>query len=183
MDTTQIAALVAAAVIVFWMVGAYNRLIALRNGIGAAFAQLDEGLKRRGDASVGLIAALRQALTAERGALDALAHASGPLTAAADALRERPASAAASKTLASAEAEFASAGSRVRALAEQQAVLLADAGNGVAAQLAAWQDADVRIRFARQLFNDAVQTYNAAAQQFPTRWLAWLYGLGAAGQL
>ena len=183
MDNTQLAALAAAAIIVFWMVGAYNRLIALRNGIGAAFAQLDEGLVRRAAACAALVAALRETLTAESGALETLVAASAQLQTAAEVLKVRPASAAASKTVAAAEAEFASAGSRVRALAEQQLPLLNDASSGVVAHLAAWRDAELRIRFARQLFNDAVQAYNSAARQFPTRLLARLYGLTAAGPL
>ena len=183
MDNIQIAALASAAVIVFWMVGAYNRLIALRNGIGAAFAQLDEGLVRRAEACAALVATLREVLTAERGALDALVAASAHLRTAADVLKMRPASAAASKTVAAAEAEFASAGSRIRALAEQQLPVLNDASSGVVAHLASWRDAELRIGFARQLFNDAAQAYNDAAQQFPTRLLARLYGLTAAGPL
>jgi LemA protein len=36
MTRNQIAALVVAAVLAFWMVGAYNRLVGLRNAIGQA---------------------------------------------------------------------------------------------------------------------------------------------------
>ena len=46
--TSGLGVLIAAsAVLVFWVVGAYNRLERLKNAIGAAFGQLDEQLRRR----------------------------------------------------------------------------------------------------------------------------------------
>ena len=49
--------------------------------------------------------------------------------------------------------------------------------------LAALHEATQRIGFARQLFNDAVRSYNEAAHQFPTRLLIALFGFGSAGPL
>jgi len=37
------------AVVVFWVIGAYNRLVSLRNVFKNAFAQIDVQLKRRYD--------------------------------------------------------------------------------------------------------------------------------------
>ena len=181
MDSIQIAALVAAAVISFWMLGAYNRLIGLRNAIASAYAQLDEGLARRADAATALLAPLRQTLPNEQGALDALQAAQALLEHAALAMRARPADATSAKQLAATAADFNAAGSRVRALSEQQAAMPADDASAVAQQLLRWREADARIAFARQLFNDAVLAYNEAVFQFPTRLLARVYGLAAAG--
>ncbi|MCC7100378.1 MAG: LemA family protein, partial [Rubrivivax sp.] len=50
MSTGQWIVLAAAAVIVFWMVGGYNRLVAMRSTIGEACRQLDELLLRRTEA-------------------------------------------------------------------------------------------------------------------------------------
>ncbi|HEY1399205.1 MAG TPA: hypothetical protein VF536_23995, partial [Roseateles sp.] len=36
-----------AAVLAFWGIGAYNRVMLLRNEIGKAYAQLDDALTRR----------------------------------------------------------------------------------------------------------------------------------------
>jgi len=77
MSQEQWAALVVAAVAVFWMVGAYNRLVALRNDIGQAWATVEEALRQRGASVAGLAAALREPLAAERGALEALLSAQG----------------------------------------------------------------------------------------------------------
>ena len=45
--TPLVVALAIFAVLLFWAVGAYNRLVALRNAIGEAWAQIDEPLRRR----------------------------------------------------------------------------------------------------------------------------------------
>ena len=181
MDSAQLAALAAAVIVVFWMLGAYNRLMALRNGIGSAFAKLDDGLVRAAEVALALAAALRGAMANEQRALDALVHTCTQLQAAVLRVRGQAASALAAAAVTSAMAEFGAAGSRVRALAEQQQAPANDAAADVAKQLAAWRDADVRIAFARQLFNDAVNRYNEAARQFPTRLLARLFGLTSAG--
>lgn len=181
MTSTQIALLAAAALLMFWMVGAYNRLVALRNGIGAAVAQLDDGLLRRAAATEPLVQALRAPLHAEQGALDALVTALLGAQAATASLRLRPATARAAQAFSHAEGSWTAAFSRVRALVEHSPELLADAG--VAPQLHALADAQARVGFARQLFNDAAETYDDAVRLFPTSLLARLYGFEPAGRL
>jgi LemA protein len=181
MSRTQIAVLVAAAVTVFWMVGAYNRLVALRNDIGAAWQHVDEALKRRAEAVAALVAALREPLAAEQGALDALLHADRLVGSAAEALGGRPVMATLAAALVTAESAMASALARVLSLVEQSTALRTH--DTVAPQLAVLADSAKRLPFARQLFNEAAQAYNAAARQFPTRLLTRLYGFGTAGRL
>ena len=181
MSKTQLVALALAAVMVFWMLGAYNRLMSLRHAIAQAFAQLDEGLQRRAAAAASLSEMLRLPLQAEHGALDALLAADITLAQASAVARGKPADAQAALLLAGAMAAMASALGRVQALVEQRNDL--STSPGVAPHLASLREADTRIRFARQLFNDSVDGYNMAAQQFPTRWLAKLYGLTPAARL
>ena len=71
MSLNPVAALVVAALLVFWMVGAYNRLVALRSAIGSAFQHIDELLQRRQAAVEPLVACARPSMPAEQGALDA----------------------------------------------------------------------------------------------------------------
>jgi LemA protein len=177
----QVAALAAAAVLVFWMVGAYNRLVALRNQVGAAWQQVDEVLQRRGETVAPLVAALRDGLVGEGAALDALLSAQAQVAAAADALRPRPVIAEAAQALTRAEALMAAASARVLALLELQAELRR--AEAVAPHAQALAEAEPRLAFARQLFNDAVQAYNDAARQWPTRLLTRLFGFGTAGRL
>lgn len=181
MSRTQIAVLVAAAVIVFWMVGAYNRLVALRNALGEAWQHVDEALRRRGEAAVELVAALREPLAAEQGALEALLHAERLVRSAADALGTRPVMSTLAAALVNAESAMAAALARVQSLVEQSADLRGH--ESVVPALAVLADSATRLPFARQLFNEAAQAYNAAARQFPTRLLTRLYGFGTAGRL
>jgi LemA protein len=67
------------------------------------------------------------------------------------------------------------------ALLEQHPAILAEPT--AAAHLATLRETEARLIFARQLFNEAVQTYNEAVRLFPTRLLARLYGFGTAGRL
>jgi LemA protein len=181
MSTDQLLLLAGAALLVFWMLGAHNRLVALRNDISAAGAQVDEPLQRRGAALVPLVLALRTHLPDEQSALDTALAAQVQLQSAADALRARPAQAPRAAALAGAEATLHAALSRLLALVEQRGDLAG--ADDLAAHLAALRDATQRLGFARQMFNDAVRRYNEAAHQFPTRLLSSLFGFGAAGTL
>ncbi|MGL6112387.1 MAG: LemA family protein [Rubrivivax sp.] len=181
MSTEQIVLAVVAALLVFWTLGAHNRLVELRNQIIAAWAQVDEPLQRRGAAAVPLLRELRAHFPDEQGALDAVQAALAQVQAGADGLRARPALAPRAAVLATAESALGSALSRLLALVEHRAGLAADVG--VAPHVAALRDANQRLGFARQLFNDAVLRYNAAVRQFPTRLLARVFGFSAAGTL
>jgi LemA protein len=181
LSTQQLLLIAGAALLVFWMLGAHNRLVALRNEIIAAWAQVDEPLQRRGAALLALVEVLRGHFSEEHGALDALQAAQAQVQAAADALRLRPALAPRAAALAGAEATLQAALARVLALLEQRASLAA--GDELAPQLAALRDTAQRMAFARQLFNDTAGRYNEAARQFPTRLMSSLFGFGVAGTL
>lgn len=178
---TQWAVMAAAAVLVFWMVGAYNRLVELRNAIGAAWAQIDAALRLRGEVVAPLVDALRGPLAQEQGALEALASTHQLAQQAAQALGARPVAVAAAADWVMAEKQLASASSRVFALLEQHAEQAAAAG--VPPLVDSWTAASRQLAFARKLFDAAARDYNAAARQLPTRWLLPLFGFGAAGLL
>jgi LemA protein len=181
MSPGQWISLAAAAVLMFWMVGAYNRLVALRSTIGSAFGQVDELLQRRQDAVARLVAAARETMPTEQGALDAWLAAAAQVRGAADALRSRPVMAPLAVAMVAAESAIAAAGSRGRALLDQhpEALALPEVADG----LAVLREVEPRLVFARQLFNDAAADYNQAARQFPTQLLTRLYGFGTAGRL
>jgi len=181
MSQAQWLSLGVAVVLLFWMVGAYNRLVALRNAIGATFAQVDDLVHRRAAAAQALVDAARESMASEQGALDAWLAAQTEARQAADALRARPVMAQLATALAGIEAPLAAAGSRVTALLEQHPLVLAEPA--VAAPLASLRELDARLVFARQLYNEAALAYNEAVRLFPTRLLARLYGFGTAGRL
>jgi LemA protein len=47
----------------------------------------------------------------------------------------------------------------------------------------AWREANRRLGFARQLFNEAAASYNEAIAAFPTRLLVRMFRFEAAGRL
>ncbi|MEF7615055.1 LemA family protein [Aquincola sp. MAHUQ-54] len=177
----EIVLLGAAAVLIFWMVGAYNRIVAMRLRIVQSWAQVDEPMRRRRETLPLLLAVLREAWPQEQGAVEAASSALQQAAAAADALRAKPAHAPAAAQFVMAERQLASALARLSALLDQHPDLRSNP------EVAGWQrelhDAEQRQAFARQLFNDAVAAYNDAAHQWPTRLLVKLYGFEDAGPL
>jgi LemA protein len=181
MTIGQIVALALAAVLVFWMVGAYNRLVALRKAIGDGWAKVQESLAQRAGALEPLVAALREAMAAEQGALDTLLATHQEAVRAAAAMAARPVDTGRAQAWVTAESALAAAASRVFALLEQHEALCAQAS--VAEPAAAWHAGQARLPFARQLFNEAADAYDEAATLFPTRVLVRLFGFRRAGRL
>jgi LemA protein len=181
MSGNQWAVLGGFALLLFWMVGAYNRLVGLRNTVVAAWTQFDEQLRRRSAVLATLVAALREYLPAEHATFDAALAAEQQLQIAADAVRSKPARAATALNLVTAEGVLASALARLTPPIEQHAPLREDAAIGNA--LIELHDADLHLGLARRAFNAAVETYNAAVRQFPTRLLAQMFAFDEAGRI
>lgn len=166
--------MVTSAVLVFWVVGAYNRLVRLKNAIGAAFVQLDEHLCRRHDLVARLMALVATPLVAERGALDALQAAQAQAREAAERARSTPLLAGPLGALAGAEQMLAGSLQRVLSLVEHHAELQNDPALSEMADALA--ETRHRIGFARLAYNDQVQIFNHASAQFPTVVLARVFG-------
>lgn len=169
------------AVLGLWMLGAHNRITALRAAILGAWSQVDAVLQARGKALAALLAAVGAPLAAESAALDAVASAQSQLLAAADAVRRTPVAQDAVAELGKADAVLGAVLVRLESLVEQQPALLADPA--VAAPLQVLRDSRAQLGFARQLFNDAGAAYNRATAQFPTRLLRSVLRFGQAGRL
>ena len=181
MSTPQIVAWILLAVLVFWAVGAYNRLVRLRNVIGNAFAQIDVQLKRRYDLIPNLVEVARKYVAHERETLEAVAAARNQAKAAADLARTRPAAAGAVTSLSMAEQVLGSALGKLMAVVEAYPELKADQNlRELSEELTSTEN---KVAFSRQLFNDAAFDYNVAAQQFPTRLLAAVFGFREAAML
>lgn len=181
MSPTLLAVAALGAVLLFWVIGAYNRLVVLRNGIGAAWARVHETLQLRDAALAPLVGALREPMAAEHGALDTWLAAHADAAKAAASLASKPVNEAHAQAWVGAEAAVAAAASRVLALLEQHEALRGQ--EPVAALTQTWGEGQARLPFARQFFNDAAQAYNGAVAQFPTHLVARAFGLGPAGLL
>src|SRR6186713_3682650 len=64
--------LVVLALLVFWFIGAYNKLIGLKNQVLNAWKQIDVQLKRRHDLIPNLVNTVKGAMEFERGTLEAV---------------------------------------------------------------------------------------------------------------
>jgi LemA protein len=172
------------AVLLFWIVGAYNRLVRLRAAILAAWDQIVAALVRRSEAMAAVADAVRGPLAAEAPTLAALAEADARQRGFADGVRPARARIADVALWVGAEAALASPASRLRALIELQPALVheSDQGPQLQAAMAGWAEAEPRIQFARQGFNDAVDRYNRAIHQWPTRLIASPLGFRSAGR-
>ena len=174
-------AIAAIAVVVFWSLGAYNRLVGLRNAIVTAFAQIDEQLRRRQALLQALLEALREDLPSEQSTLDAVAAAAQQVLAAAEAARTRVCIAEPVNQLAAHEVQLRSALTRLHALVEQHGEL--HQREDIAPRTTELREIEVKLGFARQLFNEASVQYNRAVQQFPTRLLKPMFRFVEAGRL
>lgn len=168
------ALIVASAVLVFWVVGAYNRLVRLKNAVASAFAQLDEHLRRRHELIARLLEVVGERLAHEAGALEALVGAGMQAREAAERARATPLLAGPLGALAGAEQMLAGSLQRVMALVEHHAELQHEAA--VRELGDALTQTRHRVGFARQAYNDHVLAFNTASAQFPTVVLARGFG-------
>jgi LemA protein len=173
--------LAVAAVIGLWVVGAYNRLVALRNRIGQAWGEIDRSLQRRREAGVPLLEALRTPLAAEPGALAAFGSAALEAERAAQRMATAPTAVTHATAWVRAESALSAAAARLLALAAQQPAW--QDSPDLPALARGWQQADDATAAARTLFDHGAAAYNAALAQAPTRWLRRVFGFDAAGLL
>ena len=170
-----------AALLVFWAVGAYNRLVRLKNTIANAFGQIDVQLKRRYDLIPNLVDVARKYLQHEQATLEAVINARNQARAASDVARNRPANALAVTTLAAAEQALGSSLGNLFALAEAYPDLKADQTiRELSEELTSTEN---KVSFARQAFNDAVLDYNNAQGQFPAVLVARMFSFAPSAML
>jgi LemA protein len=147
--------------LVLWMIGAYNGLIALKNKVANAWKQIDVQLKRRHDLIPNLVNTVKGAMDFERNTLEAVI-----------AARNKAVNATGVAATARAEGELTQALGRLFALTEAYPDLKA---TGNVAQLQEeLTSTENKIGFARQLYNDVATEYNTRQATFPTMLVAGL---------
>ncbi|MHC5002141.1 MAG: LemA family protein [Planctomycetota bacterium] len=143
----------------------YNRLVTLRNRLRNAFAQIDVQLKRRYDLIPNLVETAKGYLKHERETLEAVIAARGKAVSAEQAASARPEDAGAIQRLAGAETALRGALGRLLVVVERYPDLKADQTMlQLSEELSSTEN---KIAFARQAYNDAVNTYNTYRQTFP----------------
>ncbi|MEO6896132.1 MAG: LemA family protein [Caldimonas sp.] len=172
MTTTEATLASLAAVVVFWIVGAHNRLVRLRTDLVARFVAVDERHRQRHALLDSQLEMLSTALVAAAPRLEALRAACRQADAAREHARVRPGAASAITSLRVADDILADA----RARLPVQAV----AGVDLPELNQRLATSDTALAFARSEFNSAVSAYNEALRQFPTVLVARLFGFRAA---
>lgn len=174
MSTTTWVLLVLVVLVLFWAVGAYNRLVRLKNAIANAFGQIDVQLKRRYDLIPNLVEVARKYLAHEAQTLEAVIAARNQARSAEQTAAGAPLNAGAIGALVGAEQVLGGALGRLFAVAEAYPDLKADQTmRELSEELSSTEN---RIGFARQAYNDHVLEFNDAAAQFPTLIVARLFG-------
>ena len=169
------------ALLVFWTVGAYNRLVRLKNIIANAFGQIDVQLKRRYDLIPNLVEAAKKYLQHEYATLEAVIAARNQARTANDAVRSRPGKADAVIALAAAEQALDGSLGRLFAVAEAYPDLKGDKTiRELSEELTSTEN---KVGFARQAYNDAVLDFNNAQGQFPTLLIARIFGFVPSAML
>lgn len=175
MSSSQIVFWAVAAVLLFWAVGAYNRLVGLRSALVRSFAPVDEQFRHRHALLMRLAEALAAPLAETPQPVEALRAACTQAEAACQRARHRPGALGLITSLRLAEDILGDARQRLPAEALADAALAE-----LSAELTA---GDNTLAFARRSFNDAVNEYNQAVRQFPTWLIAGLFRFGRAGTL
>ena len=175
MNTSHIVGWAIAALLVFWAVGAYNRLVRLRSAIVRQFAPVDEQFRRRHALLLELLNALAPLLANAGPRIDALRAACQQVATACDHAKLRPGAAGAITSLRLADAILGEARARLPVPSAP--------GSELAALNARLLESDVTLAFARRQFDAAVTEYNRAVKHFPTLLLVGLFGFRSAATL
>jgi LemA protein len=173
--------LILLALVIFFFIGIYNRLVTARNNFRNAFAQIDVQLTRRYDLIPNLVETARGYLKHERETLEAVITARNSAMAGLKAMASDPGSAAAATQLAGADAGLTGALGRLFAVMEAYPDLKASANMmQVSEELTSTEN---RVAFARQAFNDAVLSYNNTREVFPNSMVSSWFSFEAAKML
>ncbi len=153
-------------VLLFVVVGAYNRLVALDQAADQSFADIDVQLRQRQDLIPNLVEAVKGYATHERATLDAVTQARAAAQGA-QGINERV----------QAENMLTATLGRLFAVAEAYPDLKANT-NFLELQREL-SDIENKLAAARRFFNNAVAEFNAVRRQFPTILFAGMFGFGS----
>ncbi|MEM1058779.1 MAG: LemA family protein [Verrucomicrobiota bacterium] len=173
-----IVVVVVIGLILMFVVGVYNKLIALRNRYKNAYAQIDVQLKRRYDLIPNLVETAKGYLSHERETLEAVISARNGAASANQQAAANPGDPDAMKSLIAAETGLTGAMGRFFALAEAYPDLKANQNMmQLSEELTSTEN---KVAFARQSYNDSVMTYNTARETFPSNVVAGTFNFGEA---
>ncbi len=174
---TIVLGVVALAAVLF-VVGAFNKLVALRNRFKNAYAQIDVQLKRRYDLIPNLVETAKGYLKHERDTLEAVISARNAASSASVGAAANPGDPAAMKQLGTAEGSLTGALGRLLAVSEAYPDLKAN--TTMLRLMEELTSTENKVSFSRQSYNDSVTAYNTRREVFPSSLIAGTFHFGAA---
>ncbi|WP_339914898.1 LemA family protein [uncultured Brevundimonas sp.] len=163
--TTLIVVGVIVVLLLFVVVGAYNRLVALDQTANQSFADIDVQLKQRQDLIPNLIETVKGYAAHEKGTLDAV-------------IQARNAATSANSVNDKVQAENMLTGALGKLFALSEAYPDLKANTNFLQMQADLSDIENKLAAARRFFNNAVSEFNAIRRQFPTVLFAGMVGFG-----
>lgn len=176
--TTLIIIGVFLAIVILWVISAYNKLVTLRQRFKNAFAQIDVQLKRRYDLIPNLVETAKGYMKHESETLEAVIAARNAAHSAGSKAASNPDDPNALKGLLSAESALGGVLTRFMALSEAYPDLKANENMmQLTEELTTTEN---KVAFSRQAYNDAVTSYNTARETFPSVIIANNFGFQEA---
>lgn len=151
------------ALLVIWLVTAYNGLVGFRNRVDNAWAQIEVQLKRRYDLIPNLVETVKGYAAHEQQTFERVIEA-------------RNAAQAAQGPAAKAEAENVLTGALRQLFALAEAYPELRASENFMSLQQDLTDTENKVAVSRQIYNDTVLSYNNKVQQVPTNFVASLFG-------
>ena len=151
------------ALLVFYVIGVYNKLVNARNKVENQFSQVDIQLKRRADLIPNLVETVKGYAKHEEGTFKAVVEA-----------RSKAVNANTINEKVEANNELTGALTKLFALAEAYPELKANE-NFLSLQ-ADLKDTEDKITYARQFYNDSAMSFNNLVQMFPSNIVANMFG-------
>jgi LemA protein len=153
------------AVLLVWIIMIYNGLVAMRQRVNQAYADIDVQMKQRHDLIPNLVETVKGYAGHERNTLEAVIKA-----------RNTAIQAQSSGVAAQAQAENALSGTLRQLFALSEAYPDLKANQNFQQLQSELTDIENKLAAARRFFNNSVQEFNTGIQQFPAVLLAGMLG-------
>jgi LemA protein len=163
MSTTGWIVLGVIVALVLWIITIYNQLVAMRQRVGQAFADVDVQLKQRHDLIPNLVETVKGYAAHERGTLE-------------EVVKARNAAMTAQGPAQQAAAENMLSGALRQLFALSEAYPDLKANQNFQQLQSELSDIENKIAASRRFFNNSVQEYNTGIQQFPAALFAAALG-------
>lgn len=157
-----------------FIIAIYNKLIAFKERVANAWAQIDVQLQRRYDLIPNLVETTKGYMAHEKETLEAVISARNSAVSAGQAAASNPNDPESIKNVMAAESQLTGSLGRLFALAEAYPDLKANQTmEQLMEELATTEN---KISFARQAYNDSVMQYNVYQDQFPNNLVVNFFG-------